>query len=259
MVRAKEKSNPFENRIHELDLFRGFLIILVIFDHLMWFINFYCFHSQQPFLLWYWTSDLRKVVREIVLYAFMFTCGISCYLSANNLKRGLLLLCLALGITIGTRLIQPLPMFANRIIIIDFNMLGVIAISILLWQACSKLKDNEIWMVVAILIVFFVFINISKLNDTDTNYYPLKSIIYTPFNPIKEGYVADYLPLFPYVIFLFFGGIFGRKILPRKRKFFSSHEWERPICFLGRHTLIIYIAHEIIFTLIFMGIGALIG
>ena len=35
-------------------------------------------------------------------------------------------------------------------------------------------------------------------------------------------------------------------------EFKRKGNWEKPICFLGRHTLIIYIAHEVIFTIIFV-------
>jgi uncharacterized membrane protein len=86
-----------------------------------------------------------------------------------------------------------------------------------------------------------------------TVYDPFRSIIYCEFNPIKEGYVGDYLPLFPYVIFLFLGVIFSRRFYASKTSLVKKKgEWERPICFLGRHTLLIYIAHEILFTIIFM-------
>ena len=90
-------------------------------------------------------------------------------------------------------------------------------------------------------------------------YNPLTSILYCPFNPIKKGYVGDYLPLFPYVIFLFLGVIFARFIYKDKSSVVTKKgNWEKPICFLGRHTLLIYIAHEVIFTGLFMLIGAFI-
>ena len=121
-IREKEM---FDKRIHEIDLFRGFLIILVIFDHLLWFINFYITHHQSAFLNWYWTSDLRNAVRQIVLLAFLFTCGVSCYFSRNNKRRGFLLLILCILITVVTHVAQLLPMFNNRVVAIDFNILVI--------------------------------------------------------------------------------------------------------------------------------------
>lgn len=246
----------FEKRIHEIDLFRGFLILLVIFDHFLWFMRFYIF-KDSPFLNWYWYSDLRHVVREIVLMAFLFTCGISCYLSRNNKKRGLILLALAVLVTIATHLIQLLPMFANRVVVIDFNILGVISLSILLFAVFEKQSSKNLWILTGGLMLFYFFIVVSIKVIGGGEYLPFRSVLYSPINPIQEAYVGDYLALFPYVIFLFLGVIFARKFYKNKTSLIKKGNWERPFCFLGRHTLIIYIAHEVIFTLIFMGIGAL--
>ena len=228
-------------------------MVLVIFDHLMWFINYYIFRYQNGFLSWYWSSNLRFVVRQIVLMLFLFTCGISCHLSRNNKKRGLILLGLAVLVTIATHLLQLLPLFDSRVIIIDFNIIGVIALSILLYCLAEKLDTQKLLYITGILILFYFFICLVSKFDASKEYNPLLSILYCPFNPIKEGYVGDYLPLFPYVIFLFFGVIFARLFYKDKKSLISKKgNWEKPVCFLGRHTLFIYVGHEIIFTAIFI-------
>lgn len=254
MGKLKEKYlSRFESRIHEIDLFRGFLILLVVFDHLMWFINYYCFHYNCGALTWYWNSEVRIIVRQIVLFLFMFTCGISCHLSRNNYKRGMLLLGLSLFVTLGTHILQLTTLFGSRVVIIDINILGVIALSILLYALCQKLKTKGLFFVVGLLILFYVLITMTYNTYNDGSYNPLTSILYCPFNPIKKGYVGDYLPLFPYIIFLFLGVIFARYFYKDKKSIISKKgKWERPICLLGRHTLIIYVLHEIIFTGIFM-------
>ena len=251
-----KKPSAFEKRIHEIDLLRGFLMVLVIFDHLMWFINYYIFHYSSGFLTWYWTSDLRFVVRQIVLMLFLFTCGISCHFSRNNKKRGLLLLALSLAVFFVTHIIQLTGLLGSRVVIIDINILGVIAISILLYALCEKLSTKKLWFVVGLLMLFYFFIVVSERTDTSGSYYPFISVLYCPFNPIKAGHVGDYLPLFPYIIFLFLGVIFARKVYKEKKSVITKKgSWEKPICFLGRHTLIVYVLHEIILTGLFMLIG----
>ena len=255
----ENESNAFSSRIHEIDFFRGILIILVIFDHLMWFINFYIFHRTNPFLSWYWTSTLRTTVRQVVLMLFLFACGISCFLSKNNKKRGFLLLLLALIVTISTHIIQLLPMFNNRVVVIDINVLGVIALSILLFSIFEKRSNKDVLLVTGGLMLFFFFILLSKRVEPDIEYNAFRSVLYCSFNPIKEGYVGDYLSLFPYVIALFLGVLFARRFYSSKKTIIKKKgNWEKPICFLGRHTLIIYIAHEVIFTIIFMVIEKII-
>ena len=253
---AREREQ-FDKRVHEIDFFRGILIILVIFDHLLWFINFYIFHRTSGFLNWYWSSELRLVVRQIVLMMFLFTCGISCVFSRSNKKRGILLALLCLGITVVTHIGNLLPIFASRgSIAVDFNVLGVVAISILLYCVFEDRSSNDLWIVVGGLMIFYFFILLSLRISTNTEYNPFRSILFCEFNPVHQGYVADYMPLFPYVIFLFLGVIFARKFYPNRNSLIKKKgNWERPICFLGRHTLIIYIAHEILFTAIFTLIG----
>ena len=249
---AREKEQ-FDKRIHEIDFFRGILIILVIFDHLMWFINFYLCHHNSAFLNWYWSSGLRLTVRQIVLMAFLFTCGISCFLSRNNKRRGFLLLLLCLGITIVTHLIQLLPMFDGRVIAIDFNVLGVVCLSILLLCPLANRSSKDIMLAVGVLMIFYFFVLVSMRISNVHEYNAFRSIIYLNFNPVKEGYVGDYMSLFPYVIFLFLGFVFARKCYSNRQSLIKNKkDWERPICFLGRHTLLIYIAHEVIFTVVFV-------
>ena len=245
------ESNALDKRVFEIDFFRGILILLVVFDHLMWFINFYLFHRTSAFLNWYWYGDLRRIVREIVLFTFLFLCGVSTYFSRNNKKRGLILLGLCVLITISTHLIQLLPMFDNRAIAIDFNILGVIALSILCFSVFEKLSSQNLLLITCGLIIFYVFLLISGGSST---YDPFRSIFGLSFNPVAEWYVGDYLPLFPYIIFLFLGNLCARYIYKEKSSKLpklkgKGRNW---IALLGRHTLIIYIVHEILFTLIFM-------
>ena len=43
-----------------------------------------------------------------------------------------------------------------------------------------------------------------------------------------------------------------------KKSYFKRYEWERPICFIGRHSLIIYATHFIVLVGIFSLVGVFI-
>ena len=64
---------------------------------------------------------------------------------------------------------------------------------------------------------------------------------------------ADYVPLFPAMLF-FMGGVLVSVFFYREKKqsYFPRRNWERPICFVGRHTLIIYLSHFLLIRVIFM-------
>ena len=67
---------------------------------------------------------------------------------------------------------------------------------------------------------------------------------------------ADHMPLFPYLGFFFLGALFSKLTYAKtKQSFFKRHNWERPICFVGRHTLLIYGTHVIVIMGFFLLLG----
>ena len=95
----QQVSNDFTSpnkRIHELDLFRGILILLVLFDHLMnYFASASYFGVLNSIGSFYWNNPARFFIQKFVaLPAFVLLSGISCSFSKNNWTRaakGLLL------------------------------------------------------------------------------------------------------------------------------------------------------------------------
>jgi uncharacterized membrane protein len=67
---------------------------------------------------------------------------------------------------------------------------------------------------------------------------------------------GDHMPLFPYLGFFFLGAMVSKLTYAKdKKSYFKRYNWERPICFVGRHTLLIYGTH----VLIIFGILSLVG
>ena len=276
------KRSPFEKRIHEIDFLRGLLMVLVVLDHvfnlLMSFNKGWAGGSEtilagegiQPFVTiykvaaFYWTNPARYVVRWLCLATFCFVSGISCAFSRNNWKRAGQMIGLWFFILVFSNIGQSLITHYNLDLGIatarvDFNIIGVLAWSTL---AYCFVQDKS-WK--ALLVVAIVGLAIHPIcvllswtewgQSPDTYAIPLWKPTYTAegYGPYRQ---ADFMPLFPYISFFFGGAILSKFTYSvHKESYFKRHEWERPICFLGRHSLIVYISHF----LILIGIFSLVG
>ena len=283
-MRMKEKArkSPFETRIHEIDFLRGLLMCLVIMDHifnlLMSFNKGWAGGSEailagegiQPFVTiykvaaFYWTNPARSIVRWICLATFCFVSGISSAFSRNNWKRAGEMIALWYIIFIFSNIGQSLIDTYNLDLGIatarvDFNIIGVLAWSTLAY--CFVQDKSWKWLLVVALIGLAIHPICVALSWTewgqspDTYAVPFLKPTYTDdgYGPFRQ---ADFMPLFPYLSFFFAGAIVSKFTYSvSKKSYFKKHEWERPICFLGRHSLIVYITHF----LILIGIFSLVG
>lgn len=291
MENSKKKVSAFDKRIHEIDLLRGFLILLVIIDHLFLTLGNYgqwTWHNEALggfFYYWYYQGALREIIQPIVLMLFCFVSGVSCAFSRNNIKRALETIGVALLITGLTHILQALV--DNKIItalsgyyIIDFNIIGVLGVCMLIYALIQKKgwKAIVITIVVSFLFSSYIVPNMREnlanwcgyYNPTEHPdfcrpgcYYNIPKFIIPIFwEPVyPAGYLtADFVPLFPYSMFFFGGTLFAYFFYKDKKQSLIPHkgQWERPICFLGRHTMIIYFGQIIVIYGIFALIDAIV-
>ena len=272
------KPGPFEKRIHEIDLLRGFLILLVVFDHIFWGFYYYgptWFGESAPataFFLWYWKGTLREIIQPLALAAFCFVSGISTSFSRNNWKRSIVMVIFWAIIAIGSNVIQ-LILEANGSaagIRVDFNIIGVLAFCNLIY--CFIQKRSWKAVLAAIIIAWLMssyFIPCLRMGLFNTvggtiierrpgTNYPVPNVYLIIFweYPLQ----GDYVPLFPYIVFFLFGALFSHFFYREKKQtlFPKRKDWERPFCFVGRHTLIIYLTHFFIVRGIFILVNLII-
>ena len=254
------KPGAFEKRIHEIDFIRGFLIALVLMDHLFCFcgmyndtwwhraaangLNYQFFKAVANVCDFYWNSTARQIVRFFALFGFTFVSGISTAFSKNNWIRAGQMLAIFGIIAVGSNVIDPYvsPIIDNPTRI-DFNVIGVLAWSTLFY--CFFQKGG--WRTVAIGALIMLLIS--------WIYYPLffpdpeggSSTMYAPPLVRPEGQ-ADWMQFFPFAFFFFAGALFSEFVyLPKKQSLIKKRfNWERPLCFMGRHSLIIYGTHVFI-------------
>lgn len=280
------KPGAFEKRIHEIDFIRGILISLVIMDHLFWCLKSYnldwfyasggsitsysydglvyneTFSGGNPLFYWtyhifnfYWGWLVRDIVRYICLFGFCFLSGISSAFSRNNWIRAGQMIGVFAIIAVGSNLLNASKILGDQITIIDFNVIGVLAFSTLGY--CFV--QNRSWKgLLAATLLLFLFWK-----------YTLPWLYGTPMGEARapalwiryEDEFADWMPLFPYIIFFFMGTLFSYFFYaPTKQSLIKRRgNWERPFCFVGRHSLIIYLAHQFVFTPLFLIITAILG
>ena len=265
------KRDPFKTRIHEIDFIRGLLMCLVVLDHifnlLMSFNKGWAGDAQtQPFYAiyqvahFYWVNPARTIVRWLCLGSFCFVSGISCAFSRNNWKRAGQMIALWFIILVFSNILQSLSAYYHwnlgvESFRVDFNIIGVLAWSTLIY--CFVQEKSWKWLMVIGIIGLVLHPICILLSWTDwghdPNTYAIPLLKPATTGPYRQ---ADFMPLFPYLSFFFGGAILSKFTYSvSKKSYFPQHEWERPICFVGRHSLIIYITHF----LLLIGIFSLIG
>lgn len=221
---------------------------------------FYTIYRVASF---YWYNPARHVVRWLCLGSFCFLSGISCAFSRNNWKRAGQMIALWFIILVFSNILQSLSDYCGFNVGIDafrvdFNIIGVLAWSTLVY--CFVQEKSWKWLLVICIIGFLlhpVCVGLSWTpwgKDSNTYAVPL-------FKPDWNGphRQADFMPLFPYLGFFFGGALLSKFTYSvNKKSYFKQHEWERPICFVGRHSLIIYISHFAVLIGIFSLIGVFI-
>ena len=270
------KPGAFEKRIHVIDFVRGFLIALVLMDHLfcwLWQYNRdwaataqalghdYAFYKAMSDIFgFYWKSTARAVVRYFALFGFCFVSGISSAFSKNNWVRAGQMLAFFGALTIGSRILDLYFSESTGVnFLIEFNIIGVLAWSTLCY--CFTMKKSWRSIVIGLLISFLIAqyfipwlerINYLKGFDITETYNPAL------FRPIRH---ADWLPLFPFMTMFFIGALVSYFVYVPTHKSIIKHkgEWERPFCFMGRHSLWIYLGHQVVMLPIFLLINVFLG
>ena len=281
--RKKKKPGLFEKRIHEIDFARGVLIILVLMDHLFWALSFFpllwynayhveFFRMVSEIFSFYWQANARSVVRELCLFGFVTLSGISCAFSRNNWKRSAQLLLLWAALVVLSNLLQG---FINQsgsgsgqTFNVNFNVIGVLAFCTMIY---CFIQDKGYKTQIAAMLICFLFMYIVILPMWEAVKVPwtnpangeetYAAAVYMPVFWGDPFYAtADWMPLFPYIVGFFGGAAISKTVYKDKKSIFPRRfEFERPFCFVGRNTLLIYFTHEPLILIIFYGISFIAG
>ena len=238
-----------DGRLWEIDLLRGLAIIIMILFHFLYDLNHYSLAKIRLY------SGPIVYVAYITASVFIILVGIALTISYSKaqqsmskkeiklkfLRRGIMILLLGMIVTVVSWIYIP-----ERFII--FGILHCIGVSIIISLPFIRLRVGN-------LILGFLLIGIGsylKLLTFDFNW-----LIPLGFLP-RRFFTIDYFPLLPWFGVVMIGMAIGNFIYPNAKRQYhlkdrSCYLIVKSLCFLGRHSLIIYFLHQpILVGLIFL-------
>lgn len=230
------------------DTIRGITIISMIAYHACWDLVYFGLGIKPKFL----QSIGPYIWQQSICYTFILLSGFCLCFGKHHLKRGLM----SLGGGIIISLVTSIAVPEARDI---FGVLWLIGSSILIVALIDKVLPKSKWCdalgLLLSIILFISFRNINKgyLGFESMNLLKLPEKLYNGWVMTFLGfqdptfYSSDYFSLIPW-IFLFTTGYFLNKML-QYTHFFDSPVLRKeiaPLSFMGRHSLIIYMLHQVI-------------
>ena len=210
------------SRIWEIDLFRGIAILLMVSFHLIFDLNtFWGYNFSYRDGFWYYTGKLSAIL-------FMTIAGISSDLSIRCFRRGLVVFCWGILITLSTYLYNPQTY-------IRFGILHLLGSCMMLFPLAKNL--NPIWLIVAG--------TAAGISGQWTAQLDIQTALLLPFGATPAGFASlDYYPLLPWSGFFLYGAAIEKMLYKKHRPLFSQPQWLRPLTCLGRYSLPIYLIHQ---------------
>lgn len=233
-VQTSTKAVTSLPRIWEIDFLRGLCIILMVIYHAAYDMMYF---YSLPLPCEHWVV---LCLAKFFAGLFILISGASCTLSHSNLKRGIKLLVIAIGIYFTLSFIYP---DAN----IVFGILHLLSLSILLYPLTSCLPAKT-------LIVIGLFIMGSTFF---TNNFFLSRDYLSPLGLHSPSFSSfDYFPLIPWYGVFLLGEALGLRCYRELKSPINVPFSENIITRAGRHTLTIYLLHQpVILMLLYLILG----
>ena len=235
-----------KERAWELDVLRGVALILMLFMHFSWDMRYEFGVRAFSYLEkgWFWSFG-----HPVIVVLFVGVSGICCTFSRSNIKRGLKLLAAALTLTLVTYLITK---FAGIECLILFNVLHVLTCGVFLYALISFIEKKTNANPAAVNVILGLIGLYIVICGCDMHFmdYAAHSLWFLPVGFAITGIPsqADYMPLFPWLGVFLLGCVIGRTCYKEKKTLFARGETmkaiARPVEFIGRHSLIIYLVHQ---------------
>lgn len=229
-----------KKRIWELDVLRGVCICAMVIVHLV----FDLVYVYGTLTLSGWGQWLFTLLTQWGGVLFLLISGICVTLGSHPVKRGLVVLGCGLVCTLVTWLMYALD-FMDKSIIIYFGVLHCLGVCMLLWPVMKRLP----WWLLLVLGLALVAVGL---------YIPQLRVDHPWLIPV--GFVfsgfssSDYFPLLPNLGFFLLGAVLGLTLYRKQKtllpKVNEKNFLIRFFCLCGRHSLLIYLLHQPLITVL---------
>lgn len=226
-----------QKRIWEIDTLRGLCIPGMILIHLIYdVVNLYGF-IDWPYPAWY------SLIKNNFGALFIVISGISVTLGSRSVRRGVTVLLCGMLVTLVTVGMYDLGM-AGKSIIIYFGVLHCLGMCMMLWPVLKKLP--AIWLV----ILGTGMVVLGWWLRGEVFQFPWLMPLGLKFPGFSS---SDYFPLLPNLGYFLLGAAFGKTFYREKITLLPNVNTQnaviRFLCWCGRHSLIIYLLHQVVLAL----------
>ncbi len=223
-------------RYHLLDTLRGITMLSMILYHFLWDLVYLADIS----IPWYHSTG-AYIWQQSICITFILLSGFCWSFGRRPLKRGLIVFWAGGLITLVTMALMP----DNLVLFGVLTLIGSCMILMIPLDHVLKKADKlSIYILLtAITLIIFLIFHPARHGYTELTQGNLFTA-YLGF-PGKTFYSTDYFPLLPWAL-LFVTGYLLHKISVCKSwlDFSLFREEIRPLSFIGRHSLFIYLLHQ---------------
>lgn len=249
---------PTRRRFHLIDTLRGFALVNMIIFHALWDVAALITQPWGIIVAQFMQSPGSYIWQQCIGVSFIFISGFCWSFGRKHLRRGVELIAWGLAITVVTLCVMPSePVHFGVLTLLGFGTLITIFVDGLVQGVTRHIASDSIrkvWGIIAAVVCIALFVFLHDVQTRTIWGIVLPNRLYannftTLLGFPYDGFISsDYYPLIPWV-FVMFAGYFLYHVCAHTR-IEAALEMKLPILtpleWIGRHSLIIYLAHQII-------------
>ena len=231
------------DRLHLLDSLRGITLVSMILYHAAWDLV-YIYGVK-----WNWYHGTGAYLwQQSICWLFILLAGFCWSFGKKPFKRGLIVYGGGMLVSLVALVVTP----ESRVIFGVLTMLCSCMLLMIPFEKCLKKVPAAVGFWATALLFFLTRdINFGYLGFEGLHLCKLPDVLYANWFstylgfPMSGFYSMDYFSLFPWM-FLFLSGYFGYRICAEKNAL-QSRMFRlncKPLSFIGRHSLLIYLLHQ---------------